>query len=205
MVILIHPKLEYYFAVYLDATITMDMIKGYRRDHKVYKEIVGRYPTNEEGLMALIKKYQEVNSPKWRLPYFRRKNTPIDKWGNQFIYQYNKNDKVPKIYSLGSDGISSSDGNDIDDINSWDRRQKWRKYYSEKRLKKKQFIIILNWLLIIPIIFINDRLLKLSSNRKEKTEGTEKFICPLLVIIGFTSLLYIVPYYTVYNSSFLIC
>ena len=202
MAVLIHPKLEYYFSVYMDATITMDMIEGYSQDLKTYKEFVGVYPTNKEGLMALVTKYEEVDSPKWRLPYLWRKNAPKDKWGNNFIYHYDKNDKIPKIYSAGADGISSSDGNDEDDINSWDRKQKWRKYYYEKREEKENFIKLLNWLLIIPIIFINYKLLKLSNNRLENTEWTEKFICPLLVIIGFACLLYIVPNYAVYNSSF---
>lgn len=47
----------------------------------------------------------------------------IDKWGNPFVYIQpgNKNTTTYDLYSTGSDGATSSSGDDADDINNWSR------------------------------------------------------------------------------------
>src|SRR6476660_9632631 len=46
-----------------------------------------RYPTNEEGLGALITPPAGVGD-KWRGPYLKRSAIPMDPWNNQYVYRY---------------------------------------------------------------------------------------------------------------------
>lgn len=45
---------------------------------------VGRYPTSEEGLQALV--VQPRGEPNWAGPYLK-KGVPADPWGRPYIYQ----------------------------------------------------------------------------------------------------------------------
>ena len=79
----------------------------------------GRYPTNTEGLRALVQ--EPVNTDDdWKGPYLKR-GVPTDPWGNEYIYkqpgQYNKYG-----YDLSSAGPDEVDGND-DDIKNWSEEQ----------------------------------------------------------------------------------
>jgi general secretion pathway protein G len=73
----------------------------------------GRYPTNEEGIEALLS--QPPNVRNWRGPYLK-KGLPSDPWGNPYIYRYpgQHNANSYDLYSLGPDG---REGND--DIDNW--------------------------------------------------------------------------------------
>lgn len=74
----------------------------------------GRFPTNSEGLRALVTK--PSNADGWREPYIKR-GVPIDPWGNDYVYkypgQYNKYG-----YDLSSAGPDGQRGGD-DDIKNW--------------------------------------------------------------------------------------
>ena len=45
---------------------------------------VGRYPTAEEGLNALVVK--PANADKWSGPYLK-KEVPMDPWGHPYVYK----------------------------------------------------------------------------------------------------------------------
>ena len=74
----------------------------------------GRYPTNDEGLEALVR--QPSGAEGWRGPYIER-GVPKDPWGNDFVYRQpgQRNPTSYDLYSLGADG---REGND--DIGNWD-------------------------------------------------------------------------------------
>lgn len=50
-------------------------------------------------------------------------NNILDEWGDAFVYTYpgTQNTSSFDLYSTGPDGITSSSGNDADDINNWSR------------------------------------------------------------------------------------
>lgn len=77
----------------------------------------GRYPTNTEGLNALVE--QPSNALNWKGPYIKR-GVPIDPWGNQYIYtqpgRYNTHGF--DLCSLGADGKEGG----VDDIDNWSPR-----------------------------------------------------------------------------------
>ena len=71
----------------------------------------GHYPTQEQGLSALMKK--PANETRWDGPYLK-KEVPNDPWGRPFIY------KVPgergdfDLISLGKDGAPGGTGEAAD-------------------------------------------------------------------------------------------
>jgi general secretion pathway protein G len=78
----------------------------------------GRYPTEAEGLKALVERPSTYPPDKpWK---GIMKEYPTDPWGNPYHYVTSPNlERGYGLYSNGSDGVSNSDGNDPDDWNSW--------------------------------------------------------------------------------------
>ncbi len=83
----------------------------------MYKLDVGRYPSSEQGLAALVEK--PVNSKRWNGPYLRKTKVPQDPWVQDYRYvspgQYGNFD----LSSYGADGKQGGEGED-QDINSWE-------------------------------------------------------------------------------------
>jgi len=79
-----------------------------------FKMDTGRFPTEEEGLMALIE--QPTNVENWPPGgYLETTEIPKDGWGNDFIYVlYPESGKPFAIKSLGADGEEGGEGNDAD-------------------------------------------------------------------------------------------
>jgi len=81
---------------------------------------VGRYPTTAEGLAALVQCPKNLSAAHWHGPYLEK--IPIDPWGTPFGYVFPATNGTNwyGLYSCGADRISKSQGNDLDDINTWD-------------------------------------------------------------------------------------
>lgn len=83
----------------------------------MYRLDVGRYPSSEEGLVALIE--QPASAGYWNGPYLRKKKMPTDPWNTPYHYvvpgQHGKFD----IYSYGADNTEGGDGEN-QDVVSWD-------------------------------------------------------------------------------------
>lgn len=84
-------------------------IADFERALEIYKIDVGRYPTTEQGLGALITKPDGVIN--WNGPYLKGQ-VPNDPWGKPFVYA-NKNGVVEMV-SYGSDGVAGGDGEATD-------------------------------------------------------------------------------------------
>jgi general secretion pathway protein G len=82
-----------------------------------YRMAVGRFPTTEEGMKALVQA-PESASGRWKGPYFETSKVPDDPWGNPYQYRNpgTKNTSSYDVYSMGPDG---KDGT-ADDIGNWD-------------------------------------------------------------------------------------
>jgi general secretion pathway protein G len=79
-----------------------------------FKMDTGRFPTEEEGLMALIEQPSDVTRYE---PggYLETTEVPKDGWGNDFIYEVSpETGKSFVIKSLGADGEEGGEGNDAD-------------------------------------------------------------------------------------------
>lgn len=78
---------------------------------------VGRYPTSQEGLAALMQKPNGAD--RWDGPYLK-KDLPLDPWGKPYVYKSPGDHGPYDIISYGADGVpGGSDTNS--DINSWER------------------------------------------------------------------------------------
>lgn len=90
------------------ATITQ-ALKLYRLDNR-------KYPTTEQGLMALVKKPEvEPLPPNWK-SYVER--LPLDPWGSPYQYLNPGLHGEVDVFSYGGDGKAGGEGVDAD-IGSW--------------------------------------------------------------------------------------
>ena len=78
---------------------------------------VGRYPTNEEGLAALIEKPEGVSF--WNGPYLRKKRIPKDPWNFDYKYQFPGEHGRFDLYTLGADNREGGEGENAD-VASWE-------------------------------------------------------------------------------------
>ena len=77
---------------------------------------VGRYPNSTEGLKALVE--HPTGITRWNGPYLKKKNIPMDPWGNAYHYRSPGEQGVYDLFSLGNDNMDGGEGNDAD-IVSW--------------------------------------------------------------------------------------
>jgi len=77
---------------------------------------VGRYPTTEEGLEALINPVPGLES--WNGPYLKKSEIPLDPWGNPYHYISPGEHGDYDLYSLGADNAEGGEGENRD-IVSW--------------------------------------------------------------------------------------
>ncbi|MBI2822083.1 MAG: type II secretion system major pseudopilin GspG [Acidobacteria bacterium] len=80
---------------------------------------VGRYPTTEEGLRALIE--NPGNLPNWSGPYLK-KGVPRDPWNRDYAYRTPGQHGEYDLYSLGADGQEGGEGENAD-VGSWVERR----------------------------------------------------------------------------------
>ncbi len=76
---------------------------------ELFKLDVGRFPTTEEGLEALVTKPGSATG--WNGPYLKG-GLPTDPWGKP--YKYALNGGAVEILSLGADGATGGDGENAD-------------------------------------------------------------------------------------------
>ena len=62
----------------------------------------GRYPSESEGLGALIQRSPSVE--RWNGPYLQQTALPVDPWGQPYEYRVPGENSAYQIVSLGSDG-----------------------------------------------------------------------------------------------------
>jgi general secretion pathway protein G len=77
---------------------------------------IGRFPTSQEGLSALVERPAGLN--RWNGPYLRAKTAPIDAWGRPYIYRSPGEHGDYDLYTLGADGAPGGEG-DNQDVVSW--------------------------------------------------------------------------------------
>ncbi|MBN2180656.1 MAG: type II secretion system major pseudopilin GspG [Sedimentisphaerales bacterium] len=80
-----------------------------------FKMDTGRYPTEDEGLTALVEQPIDVTSNWEPGGYLDTTEVPKDGWGNDFIYQLYPEDRTPfVIMSFGADGRQGGEGINAD-------------------------------------------------------------------------------------------
>jgi general secretion pathway protein G len=68
----------------------------------LFKLDVGRYPTDREGLAALVERPPGVTQ--WHGPYLRHNQLPDDPWGRPYVFRVPGQHERYDLYSRGPDG-----------------------------------------------------------------------------------------------------
>jgi len=74
----------------------------------LYKLEVGRYPSTQEGLQALVA--APAGTANWNGPYWKKPTLPKDPWSNEYRYVSPAQGAPFEIVSLGADGKEGGEG-----------------------------------------------------------------------------------------------
>lgn len=83
----------------------------------MYKLDMGKYPTTEQGLKALIE--APDGSKRWNGPYLRKTKTPLDPWQNEYNYLSPGTHGKFDLFTYGADNKEGGNGEE-QDINNWE-------------------------------------------------------------------------------------
>ena len=78
---------------------------------EIFKLDVGRFPTTEEGLNALVTKPGSVSG--WNGPYIKG-GLPGDPWGKPYAFTSPAANGGVEILTFGADGVAGGDGENAD-------------------------------------------------------------------------------------------
>jgi general secretion pathway protein G len=77
---------------------------------------VGRYPTPQEGLDALVK--APPTAANWNGPYLKQASALQDPWGQKYVYTIPGKHGEVDVYSLGADHAEGGSG-EAKDVGNW--------------------------------------------------------------------------------------
>jgi len=81
----------------------------------LYRLEVGRYPTEQEGIEALVERPPQVDA--WDGPYLKNRASLTDPWGRPYVYRSPGEHGEYDLYTLGADGKEGGEGEDRDVVN----------------------------------------------------------------------------------------
>lgn len=98
-----------------EAKVARAQIEGLAKALDLYRLEIGRYPSSEQGLQALVS--APSDEARWSGPYLQKK-VPDDPWGHAYIYRYPGENGEYDLLSLGKDGQPGGDGENAE-ITNW--------------------------------------------------------------------------------------
>jgi len=94
-----------------EVTVAKAQIEAFDKALETFRLDVGRYPTTEEGLNALLA--MPANAGKWNGPYLK-KDVPADPWGHAYLYKSPGSKGDFEIISYGKDCHPGGTGENAD-------------------------------------------------------------------------------------------
>lgn len=82
----------------------------------LYRLDVGRYPSQDEGLVALVKPPASLDG--WNGPYVKREASLIDPWGTPYVYRIPGEHGEYDLISLGADKAPGGTS-EAQDVGNW--------------------------------------------------------------------------------------
>lgn len=82
----------------------------------LYRLDIGRYPSDEEGLVSLVQ--APATLPRWNGPYVKKREMLLDPWGNPYQYHYPGQHGEYDLYSAGADNAVGGQGEN-QDVTNW--------------------------------------------------------------------------------------
>lgn len=84
-------------------------VKMLKTSLQTFRLDVGRYPSSDEGLNALVVNVASISG--WQGPYLDE-GVPLDPWGNSYVYELKPSQYQEfSLYSFGEDGQKAGDDN----------------------------------------------------------------------------------------------
>jgi general secretion pathway protein G len=97
-----------------EVTVAKAQIEAFSKALDTFRLDVGRYPTTEEGLSALL--VPPAGLAKWNGAYLK-KEIPLDPWGHSYVYRAPGSKNDYDLISYGRDGQAGGSGEDADITN----------------------------------------------------------------------------------------
>lgn len=95
-----------------EQSVARSQVDAFVRALSTFRLDVGRFPTTEEGLQALLER--PADTPKWNGPYLTRA-VPVDPWGRPYIYRAPGSGGGDfDLLSYGKDGQPGGEGDTAD-------------------------------------------------------------------------------------------
>jgi general secretion pathway protein G len=82
----------------------------------LYRLDTGRYPSQQEGLGALVER--PASTEKWNGPYVTKREMLLDPWGRPYVYRQPGQHGAYDLYTLGADNAPGGEGED-QDVTNW--------------------------------------------------------------------------------------
>jgi general secretion pathway protein G len=82
----------------------------------LYRLDVGRYPSDSEGLDALVNPPADIGN--WAGPYIKKEASLLDPWNRPYQYRFPGQNGEYDLLTLGADGQEGGDGENRDVV-SW--------------------------------------------------------------------------------------
>lgn len=98
-------------------TTAKAQVDAYVKAIDQYRIDTGDYPSNSDGLNALINEPSGV--PRWKGPYIKK--LPLDPWGLPYQYKYpgEHNSTSYDVFSFSKDKVQGGDKEETQDIGNW--------------------------------------------------------------------------------------
>ena len=84
----------------------------------LYKIDMQHYPSQQEGLLALLEAPPGADAEQWKGPYLKQRKLPLDPWGRPYIYRFPGDHGDYDLYTLGADNAPGGSGEN-QDITNW--------------------------------------------------------------------------------------
>ncbi len=95
-----------------EVTVAKAQLEAFDKSLDTFRLDVGRYPTTEEGMAALMAA-PATAAAKWNGPYLK-KAVPADPWGNPYQYRSPGAKSEYELVSMGKDGQPGGTGENAD-------------------------------------------------------------------------------------------
>ncbi len=84
----------------------------------LYRLDMQHYPTQQEGLQALVEAPPGSDAGRWQGPYIKQRKLPLDPWGHPYLYRSPGEHGEYDLYSFGADNAPGGSGEN-QDITNW--------------------------------------------------------------------------------------
>ena len=83
----------------------------------LYRLDMQRYPSQQEGLQALVESPPGASAEQWHGPYLKQRKLPRDPWGRPYLYRSPGEHGDYDLYTYGADNAPGGTGEDQDVVN----------------------------------------------------------------------------------------